>query len=145
MGHPGYARTHKKLTEGLYIFGMATKLHEFIRHCPHCQLNQTPRHRPCGSLQPIYSPSRPFHTLTIDFILALPKSAAPEEFDRIMSVTDKFSKAVTHIPGKSTWSAKAWANALLDRLSQLIWGLPRAIIQRTLEIDGIWQATVFYD
>ena len=50
MGYPGYARTHEKLTEGLYIFGMATKLHEFIRHCPHCQLNQTPRHMPYGSL-----------------------------------------------------------------------------------------------
>lgn len=39
MGHPGYARTHERLTEGLYIYNMSTKLHEFIRHCPHCQLN----------------------------------------------------------------------------------------------------------
>ena len=50
-----------------------------------------------------------------------------------MGVTDKFSKAVTHIPGKSTWAvkecaAKEWAIALLDRLSQLNWGLSRAII-----------------
>ena len=127
MGHPGYARTHERLTEGLYIFGMATKLHEFIRHCPHCQLNQTPRHKPYGSLQPIYSPARPFHTLTIDFILALPKSS-PDDFDCLMSVTDKFSKAITYIPGKNTWSGKEWAIRLLDRLAELNWGLPRAII-----------------
>ena len=133
MGHPGYARTHEKLTEGLYIFGMATKPHEFIRHCPHSRLNRTPHHRPYGSLQPIYSPARSFHTLTIDFILALSKSATSEELDCIIGVTEKFSKAVTHIPGKSTWAAKEWAVkewaiALLYRLSQLNWGLSRAII-----------------
>ena len=34
MGHPGYARTHERLISNLYIFRMAVKLHEFIRHCP---------------------------------------------------------------------------------------------------------------
>ena len=126
MGHPGYARTHERLTEGVYIYNMATKLHEFIRHCPNCQLNQTPRHKPYGSLQPIILPSRPFHTLTIDFVLALPES--PEQYDCLMSVTDKFAKTITFIPGKSTWTAKDWAIKLLDRLAELNWGLPRAII-----------------
>ncbi len=127
MGHPGYARTHERLTEGLYIFGMATKLHEFIRHCPHCQLNQTPRHRPYGSLQPILTPARPFHTLTIDFILALPESLL-ESYDCILQMTDKFSKAITFIPGKATWGAKDWALRILDRLADINWGLPRAFI-----------------
>jgi len=39
MGYPGYARTHERLTEGVYIYNMSKKLHEFIRHCPSCQLN----------------------------------------------------------------------------------------------------------
>ena len=73
MGHPGYARTNERLTEGLYMYNMSTKLHEFIRHCPQCQVNQVPRHRPYGALQPVFSPARPFHTLIIDFILALPQ------------------------------------------------------------------------
>ena len=126
LGHPGYARTHERLTEGLHLHNMSTKLHDFIRHCPQCQHNQTPRHKPYGSLQPIFCPARPFHTLTIDFILALPKSLASE--DCVMSVTDKFSKAVTFIPGQITYSSKDWAIRLLDRLAQLNWGLPRAII-----------------
>ena len=127
MGHPGYARTHERLTGNLYIFNLTTKLHEFIRHCPHCQLNQTPRHKPYGSLQPIFSPAKPFHTLTIDFILALPQSH-PDGYDCTMSVTDKFSKAITFLPGKTTFGAEQWAIQLLDRLAQLNWGLPRAII-----------------
>ena len=66
MDHPGYARTHERLTSNLYIFGLAIKLHEFIRHCPQCQVNQTPRHRPYGSLQPILTPARPVHILAVD-------------------------------------------------------------------------------
>ena len=126
MGHPGYARTHEKLTTGLFIYNMATKLHEYIRHCPHCQMNQTPRHRPYGSLQPIYTPPRPFHTITIDFILALPKAASGE--DCVMSVTDKFSKALTLIAGEIGWGGELWGEALLQRLMLLGWGIPWATI-----------------
>ena len=126
MGHLGYARTHEKLTTGLFIYNMAIKLHEYIRHCPHCQMNQTPRHRPYGSLQPIYTPARPFHTITIDFILALPKASAGE--DCIMSVTDKFSKAISLIAGEVKWGGELWAQALLERLLLLGWGISWVII-----------------
>ena len=45
-----------------------------------------------------------------------------------MSVTNKFSKAITLIKGKIAMSGKEWAVLLLDRLALLLWGLPRAIL-----------------
>lgn len=45
-----------------------------------------------------------------------------------MTVTCKFSKKVTIIPGASTYTAKDWAKALLERLAIADWGLPSAII-----------------
>ena len=87
---------------------------------------QTCRHSPYGSLQPIQSPKVPFHTITIDFILALPKTKGG--FDCVMSVTCKYSKQITLIPGKTTWSAKQWAEALLERLWVADWGLPKVIL-----------------
>ena len=139
MGHPGYARTHERLTGSIYVYNMSTKLHEYLRHCPHCQLHQTPRHAPYGSLQPIYTPSRPFHTITIDFILALPKASTGE--DCAMSVTDKFSKALTFIAGEIRWNGTQWARALLTRLLLLNWGLPYAVISdRDRRFIGeLWQ------
>ena len=118
LGHSDYTRTHERLTSNLYIFNMVTKLYEFIRHCPQCQVNQTLRHRPYSSLQPILTPARPFHMITINFILALPRSRI-DEYDYVMSVTDKFFKAVTFIPDKTIWDAKEWALRLLDRLTEL--------------------------
>lgn len=46
----------------------------------------------------------------------------------MMSVTDKFSKAITLIPGETTWIGEQWARALLDRLASLIWGILKAIL-----------------
>lgn len=71
-------------------------------------------HPPYGSLQPIESPSVLFHTLTIDFILALPVSR--EGFNAVMSVTYKYSKRVTLVPGKDSWSKEEWAWVLLSQL-----------------------------
>jgi hypothetical protein len=67
-------------------------------------------------MQPILTPPIPFHTITIDFILRLPTSF--DGYDCVMSVTDKFTKRVTFIPGKTTWKAKDWARALLAHLAQ---------------------------
>ena len=45
-----------------------------------------------------------------------------------MSVICKFSKRITLIPGKSTWTAKEWAGVLLERLWIADWGLPKVIL-----------------
>ena len=126
LGHQGYDCTHQKLSEGLYIFNMAKHLRSYIRHCPQCQLYCTPRHLIHGSLQPILAPPRPFHTISIDFILALPLTAKGSNC--VMSVTYKFLKAITLIEGKIVMSGKEWAILLLDRLALLLWGLPHAIL-----------------
>ena len=55
-------------------------------------------------MEVIESPPVPFHTLAMDFILGLPLSKAGE--DCIMTVTCKFSKLVTLLAGKTTYSAK---------------------------------------
>ena len=140
LGHQGYDRTHQRLTEGLYIYNLAKQLHAYIQHYHQCQLRQTPRHQVHGSLQPILTPPRPFHTISIDFILALPLSR-PEKYDCVMSVSDKFSKAITLIPGNIAASGKVWAVLLLDRLSLMFWGLPRAILSdRDRRFVGqLWQ------
>ena len=126
LGHPGYYRTHERLAGAVHIRHLSKKLREFIRHCPRCQLYGTRRHKPYGSMQPILSPSVPFHTITLDFIVSLPTSR--EGFDCALTVTDKFSKRVTFIPGKATMTAANWARELLGRLSIADWGVPKAII-----------------
>lgn len=58
-----------------------------------------------------------------------------------MSVTDKFSKAITLIAGSIKWSGSQWAYRLLRRLLLLNWGLPYALISdRDRRFIGqLWQ------
>lgn len=124
--HPGYAKLYEMVSSAWFIRGLGKHLRKFLLHCPQCLVMQTRRHKPYGDLQPIESPPAPFHTITIDFILALPISA--EGFNCIMSVTDKYSKRITMIPGKDTYTAEEWANRMVLRLFMLDWGIPKAII-----------------
>ncbi len=127
-GHPGFQRCHEIVTKSWYIHGLTKALRDYIAHCPECLILQTRRHKPYGALQPISSPPVPFHTITLDFVLALPTSEKPSQYDTILSVTCKFSGRTTFIPGKSTYSAMQWASELIDRLDTADWGLPKAII-----------------
>ena len=126
VGHPGAARTFERAASSWYIRKLGHHVQEFVRHCPECLVYQTRRHSPYGSLQPIQNPNVPFHTISMDFILVLPRSR--EGYDSVMSVTCKFSKRVTLVPGKKTWTAKQWAEALLERLWIADWGLPKVIL-----------------
>lgn len=102
--HAGFHRSYERIRSCYYIRKMTKHLHRYIYHCQACQLTQTKRHKPYGELVPIQSPPVPFHTVTINFILALPETK--EGFNAILSVTDKSSKRITLLPGRDNYSAE---------------------------------------
>lgn len=59
----------------------------------------------------------------MDFVVALPGI-----FDALLTVTDKFSRRIALIYGKTTYGAEEWAHLLLDRLQIADWGIPEALI-----------------
>ena len=140
IGHVGYAQAHQPLFQGLYICHMAKLLRKYLHHCPKSQLQMTPRHSPYGSLQPIILLPRPFYTILIDSILALP--TASKGFNSAMLVTDKYNKQVTFIVGKISWEAKKWAIKLFDQLNQVDWELPSAILLDCIRlfVAKLWKA-----
>ncbi|RYC55019.1 hypothetical protein CHU98_g11190 [Xylaria longipes] len=103
------------------------ELQRYLKSCPECSVLRNRTHKPYGSLQPILSPLCLFHTITIDIALALPQSS-PNNNNAFMAVVCKFTKAVQIIPGRHDWSAADWANALLDRLLLVNWGIPKAML-----------------
>ena len=125
-GYLGFSRCYKIIACSWFIRGLTKLLQSFIQHCSQCLALQTKRHPPSGLLQPIESPPVTFFTLTLDFVLALPLTK--EKFNALMSVTCKFSKRVTLIPGADTWSAEDWPHAFLKRLDLIDWGLSGELI-----------------
>ena len=113
-GHPGFSHCHEIISRSWFIWRLTKLLRSFIRHCPQCLALQMRRHAPYGSLQPIQLPPVLFFLLTLDFVLAFPVSK--EGYNALISVTCKFTKRVTLIEGKDTFTAKDWAHAFLARL-----------------------------
>ena len=93
-----------------------------------------------GIVKDVISPPSLFHAITMDSILALPMSS--EGFDSAISVTNKYSKYITFISGKTTWGAEEWAIELLDQLNRDDWGLPGAILSNQDQrfIAELWGA-----
>ena len=122
--HRGFHRTYHDIAEALYLRKLSKRLRRYILHCPSYAVTQTKRHTTYGSLQPIKTPNIPFHTITMDFILALPETT--DGYDCILTITDKFSKKIYLIHGREDYDAEAWARKILYHLQD--WGVPRAII-----------------
>ena len=141
--HGGYHRTYDRISNSMYLRHLSKHLRTYIEHCPECELNQTRRHKPYGSMMPIDRPGIPFHTIAMDFIVAFPVTR--EGFDSILTVTDKFSKRVLLIPGKTTFGAAEWADLLLAALVQHGWGIPMATIsdRDSKFMSELWQ-TIFH-
>jgi hypothetical protein len=142
--HCGFYRTFRRLSS-FYWTSMAKDIAAYLAHCPACLLNRPTRHKPYGKLSPITAPSEPFDTITIDLITDLPpciRDGSPDPFDTIMTVTDKFSKAVRFIPGRKDWSARSWAVSFYDDVVLNGWGFPRTIISDRDKrfLSGLWQA-----
>lgn len=103
LGHVGYRRTHERITDKFYIHQLDKNLKAYLEYYGDCMRHTTPRHKPWGQLQPILTASEPFHTICIDFILALPRTG--HLHDCALTITNKFSKAVALVPGRTSWTA----------------------------------------
>jgi hypothetical protein len=147
--HFGFDRTYDEL-RGFCIPRVTKKVLDYIKFCPSCLVNNTLRTRPNGALQPIITPPIPFHTVTMDFILALPEipAVAPWSiegfavFNCMMTNTCKFSKKSLLIPGHDTYGAEQWAIILIRMLFLCDWGIPRAFIsdRDPKFVSDLWKA-----
>ena len=135
--HTGFHRAYSKINKGLFIPRLARKLKIYLKHCPACNLCQTKRHAPYGSLQPISRPPIFGHTVAMDFVLSMPEA---EGHNMALIITDLWSKKVTIGSGKDNWGGNEWAHIMLDLLTD--WGVPAAIIsdRDAKFISDLWKA-----
>lgn len=149
--HFGLERTAKEL-EGYCIPKLTKRLTDYINHCPACLRNATLRSRPHGELQPIRTAPRPFHTIAMDFIVALPvipavnpwKLPGFNEFNCLMTQSCKFSDKTLLIPGHDTYRAEHWATICVTLWLLTGWGIPKNIISdRDSKFISKFWTTVF--
>src|SRR5205814_7639194 len=79
----------------------------------------------------------------MDFITDLPEDTdwlSNYQYDALLTITCRFSKAKILIPGRKDWKAADWATAFYDRVVPY-WGLPKVTISDCDKrfLGGFWQ------
>ncbi|PFH62963.1 hypothetical protein XA68_10714 [Ophiocordyceps unilateralis] len=123
--HTGVTRSYHFLRRTLFFHDMKRQLGAYIAACAECQKSHPRRGKVYGDLQPVLTPQQPLATLCLDFIVGLPIS--PQGNDAALIITDKFSKFVRYIVGKTTWSSEDWAHAYIA-LIYPDWGWPDTFV-----------------
>jgi hypothetical protein len=136
----GHLYIDKRLTNLQRAFtwpGMRRQLAAYISSCDQCQRNKASSRAPAGLLQPLEVPKEPWEHVSLDFILALPRS---DGFDAILVNVDKLSKAMVMIQTVTTVTAKETARLYFDKV-YCRHGLARKIISdRDVRFTGaFWQ------
>ena len=125
-GHLGVKKTLHKLQRVCWWLGMRAEVTSYVHSCVECQRVKHSQQKPAGLLLPLPIPSRPYDTITMDFVGPLPPSGE-RLYDYILTVVDKFSKRVNLLPCHKTIDAHQTARLLIDNVVRQH-GLPVSII-----------------
>ena len=112
-GHPGQRRTRALLESVYYWPHIQDDVETYVRTCLVCQQDKVEQHQPRGLLEPLPIAERPWESVTMDFIIGLPKF---EEHGSIIVVVDRFSKYATFIAAPKDCTAEETARLFLKNV-----------------------------
>ena len=117
--HPGVTKTVEFINRDFVFPKMRFQMETYIKNCVLCQQNKFAKHARYGQIKFAPVPTLPWHDVTMDFVVKLPKSKNPttqEIYDSIMVMVDKLTKYVLMIPFKKSYKTDQFGFILLDRL-----------------------------
>src|SRR6266436_3668193 len=86
---------------------------DYVASCATCTHAKSARHKPYRKLKQLPIPSRPWLSISMDFIEQLPAS---EDFSTILVVVDRLTKQVIFIPSHDTMNAPQVAQLFLTHI-----------------------------
>jgi hypothetical protein len=123
-GHFGVAKTMHNIQRDFSWAGMKKMVKHHIKTCIVCQQNKASRHKPYGLLQPLPVPDSRWVSVTMDFIVKLPKS---QGHDSILVVVDRATKMAHFVPCSESITSRETAELFINNVFKLH-GLPQQVI-----------------
>lgn len=124
-GHQGVKKTLALVRRHYWWPTMLADIERYVLTCHLCQKNKARNTLPAGLLQPLQLPLNPWHTVTMDFITQLPKTARGH--DAIFVVVDKLTKMVHLMPTTTKATAEQTAKLYAAHVWKLH-GVPQVVV-----------------
>ena len=123
-GHPGMDRMCALMTRAYYWPKMEADIEAFVKSCIVCQQDKVERRLEAGLLQPLPTPTRPWSSVSIDFITGFPKVKG---MSSVMVVVDRFSKYAVFSAAPQVRSAEIAAGLFFKNVVKHF-GVPADIV-----------------
>jgi hypothetical protein len=94
-GHAGCFKTLELVARNYWWPQMSRYIGIYVKTCNPCNWTKLQHQQPFGELHPSETPVKPWDTISVDFIVELPKSHG---YDAIMNIVDSVTKRVHFIP-----------------------------------------------
>ena len=124
-GHLGFEKTYENISKSFFWPKISIDVKNYVSSCDACQRNKSSTQSKAGLLQPLPIPDAPWETVTMDFVVQLPKTK--RGFDAITVFVDKLTKMVHFVPSHTNDTAVDTARIFFDNIFRLH-GLPKKII-----------------
>ncbi|KAA0042391.1 ty3-gypsy retrotransposon protein [Cucumis melo var. makuwa] len=115
--HPGSTKMYQNLRSVYWWRNMKREVADFVSRCLVCQQVKAPRQRPTGLLQPLIVPGWKWESVSMDFIMGLPKTL--KGYTVIWVVVGRLTKSAHFVPGKSTYTASKWGQLYMTEIVRL--------------------------
>ncbi|KAI2646957.1 Transposon Tf2-9 polyprotein [Labeo rohita] len=122
--HPGVQRTITFIARAFWWRTLRRDVQLYVQACNICAHSKTTNTPSTGELQPLPIPKRPWLHISIDFVTGLPESQGK---NTILTIVDRFSKAVHLVALTGLPSAKTTAELILEHVVRLH-GFPKDIV-----------------
>ncbi|KAI2649877.1 Transposon Tf2-6 polyprotein [Labeo rohita] len=123
-GHQGVQRTASFIGRAFWWRTLRKNVQEYVQACNICARSKNPNAPSTGELQPLPVPRRPWTHISLDFVSGLPESLGK---NTILTIVDRFSKAVHLVALSGLPSAKTTAELILEHVVRLH-GFPQDIV-----------------
>ena len=124
QGHPDARRTQSAIMRTFWWPKMAQNIKRHCNKCATCKRIKSRTSKPLGKLDPLPKATRPWDTMSMDFITGLP---IVEGYDAIATFVDTFTKQSHFIPCSSKINAEQFARLYFENVFRHH-GLSRCII-----------------
>jgi len=108
--HPGGTKIYRNVKEHYWWISIKKDIIEYVAKCLTCQQVKAEHQVPVGLLQPLPILKWKWETITVDFVMGLPRTQ--KNHDVVWVIVDRLTKSAHFLPMRMDYS--------LDRLAKLL-------------------------
>jgi hypothetical protein len=115
--HPGMTKMYQDLRHIFWWPGMKKHVAKYVSSCLTCQKAKVEHQKPAGLLQSLSVPQWKWDSISMDFVVALPKTQ--RKFDSIWVIVDRLTKSAHFIPVRTNYNVSKLAEIYVGEIVRL--------------------------